>query len=276
MGKTEHVLYYYGVPVLRQARFTMVAVFRESVEFCRNYTRPWNMLDICTRSEGEEASRVINLKTGEEFSSREDLISMCPCDLPQQYRHTFRNEHCAIHFKLELFPGVDVFSGQDHVIREYSPELAARAREIFALKDPVLCLSQCQEFALHFCHRHWPKRYAFETAPMQRFADVLAYIRSCADARTGIGELARLMHMPESSFCRLFHETFKTPPKSFLQRELCSKAAWLLMNPEMTVKEAAEQLHFSSEFYFSHFFKRLTGLSPKQFREKNALPSGRK
>lgn len=266
----------FTVPVDKQIRFTLVAVFRESVEFCRNYTLPWNILDICIRSEGKDASRVINLKTGEECSSRENQVSMYPCNLPQQYRHTLRNEHLSIHFKLELFPGVDVFAGQDHIFTEYSPELTVRAREIFAVRDPVLLLSRCQEFALHFCHRHWPERYGFELDPMRRFTPVLEYIRSAADARTGINDLARLMRMPESTFCRSFHETFRISPKGFLQQELFSRAAKLMLCPDMTVKQAAARLKFSSEFYFSHFFKRICGLSPKQYREKRVFPTGRK
>ena len=276
MEGEKREFYKIDVPVNHQARFTMVAVFRESVEFIRDYTLPFNMLDVCSRSEGKDASRVINLKTGESYSSRVNLISLCPCNLKQQYRHTLRNEHLCIHFKLELFPGMDVFSGQDHVIKEYSPELANRAREIFEIKDAVLCLSQCQEFALHFCHRHWPKRYAFELEPIRRFSDVLEYIRSVADARTEVGELARIMHLPESTFCRSFHEVFKIPPKAFLQRELLSKALRLLMMPDMTVKQASKQLNFTSEFYFSHFFKRLSGQSPKQYREKSSPVVGRK
>lgn len=140
----------------------------------------------------------------------------------------------------------------------------------------VLCLSRCQEFALHFCHRHWPKQYAFEVEPIRRFSDVLEYIRSVADARIEIGELARIMHLPESTFCRTFHEVFKIPPKTFLQRELLSKSLRLLMMPDITVKEATKQLKFSSEFYFSHFFKCLSGQSPKQYQEKFAPTSGRK
>jgi AraC-like DNA-binding protein len=32
------------------------------------------------------------------------------------------------------------------------------------------------------------------------------------------------------------------------------------------VKDVAGQLNFSSEFYFSHFFRHLTGMTPTEFR----------
>ncbi|MDD3952942.1 MAG: AraC family transcriptional regulator [Lentisphaeria bacterium] len=274
MKKKEH--YYISVPVMNQAHFSMVAVFRESVEFVRNYTCPFNMIGICTRSEGENASVILNLKTGEKQSPVLNEISLCPFNLPQRYHHTLRNEHLSIHFKLELFPGVDVYSGQTQCFREISPKLTTEAKKIFKIADPILMISQCQEFALHFCHRHWPERYAFEVDHIRKFQDVLDYIHSSADASTEISTLAGILKMPLSSFTRAFHAVFSMPPKQFLQQELYRKAAQMLLAPDMSVKLAASALNFSSEFYFSHFFKRLSGISPKEYRNGSLFLSGRK
>ena len=41
----------------------------------------------------------------------------------------------------------------------------------------------------------------------------------------------------------------------------------------MTVREVAELLGFSDPAYFTRFFKRATGMSPTEFRERTALPS---
>ncbi|UKI34285.1 MAG: helix-turn-helix domain-containing protein [Lentisphaeria bacterium] len=37
----------------------------------------------------------------------------------------------------------------------------------------------------------------------------------------------------------------------------------------MNVKEVAGALGFSSEFYFSKFFKRLSGMSPSEYRRRS-------
>ena len=259
--------FFISVPVKRQAHFTMVALFHESVEFVRDYTLPFNLLSVCIRSDGKNASVMRNLKTKEEYTSEPGLITLCPCNLPQRYSHTLRDEHIAIHFKLELFPGVDVYSGQQHVFPERSLEMMHEAMAIFNSGDPVLQLSRSQEFALRFCHRHWPEHYAFEIKEMQRFSDVLYFVREQADASTTAAELASLMHLPESAFFREFRTVFNISPKQFLQQEIFNKAAQLLLMPEMSVKLTATRLNFSSEFYFSHFFKRLSGVSPKKYRE---------
>jgi AraC-like DNA-binding protein len=40
----------------------------------------------------------------------------------------------------------------------------------------------------------------------------------------------------------------------------------LLADYSLTVKEVAERLNFSSEYYFSHFFRNAAGISPTEFR----------
>jgi AraC-like DNA-binding protein len=38
--------------------------------------------------------------------------------------------------------------------------------------------------------------------------------------------------------------------------------------PQERAEEVAARLHFSSEFYFSHFFRKASGMSPTQFRRE--------
>jgi AraC-like DNA-binding protein len=54
----------------------------------------------------------------------------------------------------------------------------------------------------------------------------------------------------------------------FLQRTRLEEARRLLGDPTLTIKEVAARLHFSSEFYFSHFFRKASGMSPTQFRRE--------
>jgi AraC-like DNA-binding protein len=53
----------------------------------------------------------------------------------------------------------------------------------------------------------------------------------------------------------------------FLQRMRLDQARQLLCDRRLAIKEVSARLNFSSEFYFSRFFRRNTGISPRQFRE---------
>ncbi|HBJ96784.1 MAG TPA: hypothetical protein DDZ11_10345 [Lentisphaeria bacterium] len=145
--------FYRPVPLNYQVAFSLVNVFHESTEFVRNYTLPFNLLTIHLREEDDESSVAENLRTGEVYRARLNDITLVPAGMPQQYRHTLRSERLSIHFRLELYPGIDVFSEGGSRIIENSPELRAEAEEIFREPNRVLMLSRCQEFALRFCHR---------------------------------------------------------------------------------------------------------------------------
>jgi len=44
------------------------------------------------------------------------------------------------------------------------------------------------------------------------------------------------------------------------------KAYYLLLNTNKTISQVADELHFPSQSFFGKYFKRLTGMSPKKFR----------
>ena len=132
-------------------------------------------------------------------------------------------------------------------------------------------LSRCREFALRFCHRHWPERYELNPDKIRPFEELLNYIRGNVHAELGVAGLAERMHRSAGSFSREFHAAFRQTPKQYLQNELYRKAAQMLLDPSESVKTVAEKLNFSSEFYFSKFFKRLSGISPRAYRARTVF-----
>jgi AraC-like DNA-binding protein len=57
---------------------------------------------------------------------------------------------------------------------------------------------------------------------------------------------------------------FCIPPQEHLHRRLVQRACSGLLAGER-VKDTAEALGFTSEFYFSRFFKARTGIAPRDF-----------
>ena len=258
--------YFIKTPLSVQTHFTFVEVFREATQYSRIYNLPFNSVCVCTRENQENPSTAENLDTGTLYTFHKNDVTLMPRNIPHRYIYTMANEHLCIHFRLEIFPGADVFAGKKERKVLNSIPLRRECERIFREKDPILKLAGCQEFALKICRMHWPEKYGFDLESMKKFEPVLRRIRDGVSAETQISELAGLLGYSEDYFTRSFRSVFGESPKQYLQKELFSRAAQLLSNPAMNVKTAAAELGFSSEFYFSKFFKRLSGVSPSEYR----------
>ncbi|MCX6894723.1 MAG: AraC family transcriptional regulator [Verrucomicrobia bacterium] len=83
-----------------------------------------------------------------------------------------------------------------------------------------------------------------------------------------VKDLAPIAGVSYSGLRTLFYEVQHENLHDFIQRSRLSQARLLLSDPGLSIKQIAEQMQFSSEFYFSHFFKKLEGVSPRDFRRQ--------
>lgn len=81
-----------------------------------------------------------------------------------------------------------------------------------------------------------------------------------------VSDLAVLSGMSESHFSRLFKACIGTSPIDWLRRERINQAKHRLIESEDPIKEIARQVGYSDQFFFSKDFKKMTKLTPTQFR----------
>lgn len=79
-------------------------------------------------------------------------------------------------------------------------------------------------------------------------------------------ELASIAHVSYSGLRALFKATQHESLHQFLRRTRLDEAKQLLADERLAVKEIAWRLNFSSEAYFSQWFRRNTGYSPSNYR----------
>lgn len=261
--------FYLPTPLQVQPRFMFVNVFKEAVQYCRIYNLPFIAVCVCLREDPDEPSTFVNLKTGEIKTLHKNDVYLVLPGVSRRYTYTTGNEHLVIHFRLELFPGTSVFPEDGSCFLINSLELRRECEEIFQISDPIQQLAGCLEFSMKICRIHWPQNYVLDLEVRRFFEPVMNYIREQVSAKTQIGELAEILGCSEDLFSRKFHALFGQSPKKYLQKELLSRAALLLVDQEMNIKEIATKLGFSSEFYFSNFFKRLSGISPSEYRQQS-------
>ncbi|HYF50107.1 MAG TPA: AraC family transcriptional regulator [Planctomycetota bacterium] len=84
----------------------------------------------------------------------------------------------------------------------------------------------------------------------------------------GIKELSSAAHLSPRHFVRAFQAQFGCTPHEYATQRRLERARQILLQGRTTITQAAEQLGFPSIHTFSRWFRRETGLSPQQFRQK--------
>jgi len=105
------------------------------------------------------------------------------------------------------------------------------------------------------------------TIAEERITRVCDHISGHLDGEFTIGELARVACLSVSRFSWLFKESVGIAPVKFLEARRMEKARHLLLSTDLPVQEIGQQVGFANAQHFSTRFRRLTGQSPRAFRE---------
>lgn len=87
--------------------------------------------------------------------------------------------------------------------------------------------------------------------------------------RIRVADLAQTLGVGESTLSRNFHRDTGRTLKDYLKEQVIRRSKRSLTGTA-SIKEIAADLGFDDEFYFSKFFKRETGFSPRSYRESLA------
>ena len=251
-----------------QPVFRLVALFEESIEYDRLWRLPFHSLVLCMRDNPDDPSWVELPEMGERWPLVPGQVHFTAAGTPMRLRYTMANRHLCIHFRYELFPGVDVFSelhGRFRLEKGNGP-LAAKISALFADPDPIRRLARAETTALDAVLPFWPERLPLDMERVAPYAETLRDIRDHLDARTTVGDLAARMGLSATRFAKTFRSLLGKTPKQWLEHALFERAVQLLADRDRTVKDVAYALAFSDEFNFSRFVKRLCGLPPSLLR----------
>lgn len=111
-----------------------------------------------------------------------------------------------------------------------------------------------------------PRRFAGGLAG-QRLETVLEYIEATLAEPISLHRLAELAAVSARHFERAFRQAVGVPPHAYvLQRRIAAARHLLLSQPDLSMREIAAQVGFSSASHLAFAFRRQTGHSPSAFR----------
>ena len=79
-------------------------------------------------------------------------------------------------------------------------------------------------------------------------------------------ELARNAHVTPEHLCRLFRRHLNLGPLECAGLARLERAASLLVRSNLAIKEVADATGFASQYHFSNKFKKVYGVSPRDYR----------
>jgi AraC-like DNA-binding protein len=174
----------------------------------------------------------------------------------------------AFHFRLEVTPGHDLFSGRTTCALRHDRGDLVRAAYA-AVRGPhhlgavTLLRGLLLMLASDFIDGDLGD-LGRQQAVRHRFAPVLKHIDADCRIDLKITELAELAELSREHFTRQFRRDLGIGPKEYLSGRVLERACARLLAGER-VQEVATALGFASPFYFSRFFKAQTGITPREF-----------
>ena len=202
-----------------------------------------------------------------------------PAFLPVRFRLDNQLLFLSIQTSLEIFPGVELFSGCSRMLELPSPpefgELAELVNSAPEDRYRIALRAGSLAFAAQTAMlAHYPQSEFWKPLALRKYTTLTAYLEQYGTARTSVSDLAALEHGSRESFTRRFMACTGITPKQLIDRFVTGRCLTLL-GRDCTLKEIAETLRFRDEFAFSRYFKRNMGESPRAWRRRNGShPAG--
>lgn len=102
----------------------------------------------------------------------------------------------------------------------------------------------------------------------ERMKRVQEHIHSHICENVDIEELADVACVTKPYLIRLFKKEFGTSPVQYINSKKVERAQLLLYTTDIPVKEVAYELGFNDHSYFIRMFRKVTGITPQEYRRQ--------
>lgn len=104
---------------------------------------------------------------------------------------------------------------------------------------------------------------------IDRIQNAIDYVEDHLSEKIHIKEVAKTTLMSQSSFYVIFSNILGTTVKDYIRKRRLSLSAHDLVKTDLSILELALKYQYGTYESYSRAFKKLFGMSPKNYREKN-------
>lgn len=202
------------------------------------------------------------------FPLEENHVVFVPPNISMNYAFT-PGTIIGIHFYLEAFPGLDLLEGEQPKNLP-ADSVGIDPAEVLKLLAGEETVGQSLRMTAEIlkCVAHISTKdtdtIKHQLALKYKYKVLVNYIEEHLSASLTVEALADQMGLTRDQLSKRFRKDFGEPLKHYVSRMLTRRASRLLLSG-CNVKSTASNLGFSSEFYFSRFFKKHMGMTPSDF-----------
>lgn len=92
-------------------------------------------------------------------------------------------------------------------------------------------------------------------------------LENCYNSDLNIAKISEKYEISEVHFRRLFKKMYGLSPIKFVQNIRINKAKQLLLDENVSISNIALECGYDDAFYFSRIFKKVTGVTPSEYRK---------
>lgn len=157
-----------------------------------------------------------------------------------------------------VFPGLDIsdYLNQIHDIVKSNP---ANPEMVFD-RSFIIFIRLCQ-----FLRNSLKPRDEISDIP-KNIAELKNYLDLHLDEELNLEKCATITNLSVSQTIRAFNKVYGATPYKYLNQQRFDAAKTLLRGSQLSIQDIAKQLGFADQYYFSSFFKKKCGKSPKEYR----------
>ena len=119
---------------------------------------------------------------------------------------------------------------------------------------------------LDFCRAIEEKKRRTSDVPLVNYA--ISYIADNIEKKITLEDISGALHVSKSYLCTEFGKAMGIGLFSYIQEQKIERAKQFLLLTDKPLVDISELLSFSSQSYFQKVFKQVTGMTPKEFRDK--------
>lgn len=150
-------------------------------------------------------------------------------------------------------------------IDSYSNQNVRRIEQITQIEQ---CISVGRKMVCGYCRLVQRYRLGDHSLPVQK---TITYVAAELTADLSLKSLAEQMNINASYLSSLFRKEMGMPLTEYVNRCRIIHAQRLLLTTNLPTKSIALQCGISDMCYFSRIFKRLTGMTPRSYREQGRI-----